>query len=487
MPNVPNIVRERLKVAALPVDHPDANVLTAFSERSLPVSERGIVLDHIAHCGECREILSLALPPIEEFQHVAKPSPTAGSLGWLTWPSLRWGFVAAGVLLIGTLGVVQYHRYQSPASIASNPPVHNEVAKNETLPSPSVPSATIPAEAPAARRDKSNTLTALDSTGANSATSIAAESKDDLKNEPQRVAPVHVPQGSGGIGGAIGGPVSRLGPAAVLNQQQQQNAFHGNVFTQLPATTQAKQRVDSVPSPAAPVPSSTEMVEVQSESTQVNTDKALDLPVQKGSVPDRASVNYSESAVGKAKLPVAPQSATAALAPNALNPLPLQTQPTLLRSFAAPLPRWTISAKGSLQRSYDSGKTWQDVDVNSNPVPSADSLSLVAGNVSADSKSDKDLNAKSMKRMATIIATSLVFRAVAANGADVWAGGSSGVLYHSLDAGLHWTRVTPASSSIALTGDIVALEFSDTQHGKITTSSGEIWVTADDGQSWQKQ
>jgi photosystem II stability/assembly factor-like uncharacterized protein len=37
-----------------------------------------------------------------------------------------------------------------------------------------------------------------------------------------------------------------------------------------------------------------------------------------------------------------------------------------------------------------------------------------------------------------------------------------------------------------LTGDITALEFSDQQHGRITTSTPALWITADDGQTWQK-
>jgi photosystem II stability/assembly factor-like uncharacterized protein len=61
------------------------------------------------------------------------------------------------------------------------------------------------------------------------------------------------------------------------------------------------------------------------------------------------------------------------------------------------------------------------------------------------------------------------------------------VLYHSSDAGDHWLRVAPVSSGAMLTGDIVSLEFADLQHGKILTSTGEIWTTSDDGQTWQKQ
>lgn len=84
-------------------------------------------------------------------------------------------------------------------------------------------------------------------------------------------------------------------------------------------------------------------------------------------------------------------------------------------------------------------------------------------------------------------AASPIFRTVAAAGTEVWAGGSNGALYHSLDAGTRWIRVAPVSGAVRLTGDIVALEFSDSQHGRLTTSASEVWTTADDGQTWQKQ
>jgi photosystem II stability/assembly factor-like uncharacterized protein len=40
---------------------------------------------------------------------------------------------------------------------------------------------------------------------------------------------------------------------------------------------------------------------------------------------------------------------------------------------------------------------------------------------------------------------------------------------------------------VVLTGDVVRIEFPDPQHGTVTTSTPEIWITTDDGQSWQKQ
>jgi photosystem II stability/assembly factor-like uncharacterized protein len=103
----------------------------------------------------------------------------------------------------------------------------------------------------------------------------------------------------------------------------------------------------------------------------------------------------------------------------------------------------------------------------------------------ADQKSLKDsLQRNNNKKEQS---TPLVFRTVAANGPDVWAGGAGATLYHSFDAGAHWSRVLPSSSNGTLTGDILKLEFRDPQSGTIATSTGEVWTTGDNGQTWQKQ
>jgi photosystem II stability/assembly factor-like uncharacterized protein len=83
------------------------------------------------------------------------------------------------------------------------------------------------------------------------------------------------------------------------------------------------------------------------------------------------------------------------------------------------------------------------------------------------------------------VASGLVFRAVAALGPEVWVGGKAGALYHSSDQGTHWTQIKPTANGAALTADIVGIDFSDAQHGKLTTSEGKIWTTSDGGASWQ--
>ena len=110
-------------------------------------------------------------------------------------------------------------------------------------------------------------------------------------------------------------------------------------------------------------------------------------------------------------------------------------------------PRWTLTAQGTLQQSLDGGITWRRIQVSNGQV----------------------------------------FRAVAAAGQSIWLGGKRGVLFHSSDAGQHWTQIQPTAKLSLPTSDIIGIEFEDYQHGKLTTASNESWTTSDAGQSWEKQ
>src|ERR1700694_5792628 len=69
MSELPKIVYERLRArpehSPLAQQHPDADLLAAFSEQMLSASERESVLDHLALCEDCRDAIALALPPGE--------------------------------------------------------------------------------------------------------------------------------------------------------------------------------------------------------------------------------------------------------------------------------------------------------------------------------------------------------------------------------------------------------------------------------------
>ncbi len=108
--------------------------------------------------------------------------------------------------------------------------------------------------------------------------------------------------------------------------------------------------------------------------------------------------------------------------------------------------RWTVNPEGGLERSVDRGNSWQGVDVNA--ASSNDSMRYAVAAKTARAK-DKGDNKKQP-------AATPIFRAVAAMGAEVWAGGSAGALYHSSDGGNHWARVVPSAAGEILTGDVVA-------------------------------
>ena len=112
MENVPKIVRARLqRPAPSPADpHPDADLLTAFAERSLSGRERDHVLEHLARCGDCRDVVALALPATESA--APAPSHNPGRIPWLSLPVLRWSVVAVGIVLVTSAGILQYRQRQ---------------------------------------------------------------------------------------------------------------------------------------------------------------------------------------------------------------------------------------------------------------------------------------------------------------------------------------------------------------------------------------
>jgi hypothetical protein len=586
MQNVPKIVRDRLQAAPPAVNHPDADLLTAFAERSLPDRERTVVLEHLARCGDCRDIVALSLPDVESVQTTVRPSPNR----WLTWPALRWGFVAAGVVAIASLGTLQFLRRAQHATTASalKQPAPVEIAANEpkkevdrfVAPTAADKKAKLQAPATPAFADSVNGAVPADKEKRNG---FHGEASATRVTQPQ-VGPVV----GGNAGASIGGPLPH-GPR-ILNQYQQQN----NVQNQIPAPAPpafAKQQTKDVPLNGR-VPAPSEPVEVAGAAPVPATpDANFDRLAESKSAPAADSayftrakppvstaqdqallslagrvapgqvggfvVDSSGAAVSNARVTITPSKQgkpttavtddrgkwliaglpsgsykaeaaapgfttsvlalnydanqpkafaftlspgsvsetveVAAAAPqlqtetakigstissNEINQLPINGRS--VTDLSSPLQaRWSINAAGALQRSFDQGTTWQTVDVNANTALNAASLQASVNTTGTKARGAN----KALKRE---VAT-LTFRAVSAAGADVWAGGTGGALYHSQDAGIHWIRIVPSSAGTVLTGDILSLEFPDSQHGRLSTSTSEVWITADAGQTWQKQ
>ena len=595
MQNVPKIVRERLKAATPAVNHPDADALTAFAEHSLPGLERDLVLEHLARCGDCREVVVLALPATEPVQTVLSTS-SSPSGRWLTWPALRWAFVAAGVIAIASFGILQYQKSTRPTTMAdraSAPQAATTEAKNQLLAAPVAPpppEKRIEIQASPALGDSVSgaNLMVMQSAGP----SADSGSNSKRSNSKKTVAPAEA-VGRAGPTGSIGstlGAQKSFGPKA--NQFQQQNIAQNQAPAPAPPVAFGKEQasarssagVTGEVSGAAPQAAPAQSLNQNLDSTLAQNQPAVQpssseayafekmsrakLPVPPGQIggyvvdpsgavvanaritliPSKtgqnattaitnsqglwliagvptgsykaqaeapgfrttiASVNYDANQpsmysftlnVGSVAetVEVAAQNGqiqngqvqngqvqtgqgqtdTAAIvADREIRQIPINSRSSSELVTLSPGPLWTISSTGALRRSVDQGKTWQEVDMNANPAALTTASVEIAANVprSKAKSADKDLTRQP------------AFRALAAAGAEVWAGGSGGALYHSADAGNHWTRVVPAAAGTMLTGDITSLEFPDPQHGKLLTSTSEVWATSDGGQTWSKQ
>ena len=117
MEQLPKIVQQRLQGPAQPGVHPDPDLLTAFAEKSLNDRERAHVLQHLVECADCREVLSLATPEIEP---ALAPGPERSN--WLSWPVLRWGALAACVVVVSAAVTLHYEHQESVRSVAEKVP-----------------------------------------------------------------------------------------------------------------------------------------------------------------------------------------------------------------------------------------------------------------------------------------------------------------------------------------------------------------------------
>jgi hypothetical protein len=352
MAEIPKIVSQRLQAIATLGEHPDANLLGAFAERALTRREQVEMLEHLAGCSTCREIVSLSVtqPRVAD----ASASAVPVNPGRIFWPVLRWGAALACVMVIGAAVTLHERRESQEVATAAQ----GKSAAEVNLPAPS---------------------------------SIAEK----------KGASLPVPASGAKTAFAANGQKPIIG-----NRSEASHIAADSKAVEMADARSASPFLDAVPGRAK---------DAQAEPQGAQAEKA------------------TGGSLSKNRFVAAPAGA-ANLAGDALLPANL-------------VPRWTLNSDGTLQRSLDSGRSWQTIPV----------------------------------------ANQTRFRALAANGLDIWVGGAAGALFHSSDAGQHWTQVRPVANGEPLADDIIGVEFTDTLHGKLTSSLEETWVTTDAGQTWEKQ
>ncbi len=510
MTELPRIVRDRLREQASGrVElHPDADLLTAFCERTLTENERLQVMAHLALCADCRHAVALAVPPeTMEAAHLHAEHKSHG-YGWAHW------FALAASVVVVAAAVMQIPRAtQSGSELevatreraplqTTTPQAEGEAGKLADQvtavngPAPAVPKpAVTPAQGYEFRvpSDDKNQFK-RDQTSATTVGGDFRENKQQARVAAQpTAAPARSPDLQTGPGGGPGkgvsaGVVGGLGSGAA-----------GGIAS--PSAVRSG-RVDA---PAAPPPAVSAAKPVAAEGAEENRRAA-----EAGKLKDGESVQSelaagardedrqraageSSDVVGQKEAAGKPAGSQVVLDEKARTEtpadragyqqpevLPMKKHPaetetsatktesstlgSLARKMKAPL-RWTVSSAGRVIRSLDGGKNWQPV----------------------------------------AIAPEVRFRAIAVLDGTVWAGGEGGALFHSSDSGQTWTQRSlrvrgfkamesaPATTAPAQPAppapsfDIVRIDIAPGGRVTVATSDRQSFVSADAGQTWSQQ
>ena len=131
--------------------HPDADQLSAFVEHALPAHEREQTLAHLATCADCRAIVALSLPPLDEAP-VLQPEPAHRP--WLSGWNLAWPAATLAALAALAFFIVHLHsvapiksNIASPTEVASSHPPAPIAVRNApavSIPMPPPPAAAKP-------------------------------------------------------------------------------------------------------------------------------------------------------------------------------------------------------------------------------------------------------------------------------------------------------------------------------------------------------
>ncbi|MEO5936581.1 MAG: zf-HC2 domain-containing protein [Terriglobales bacterium] len=438
--------------------HPEANLLAAFSEQALTAPERDEVLTHLAQCGDCREIVSLAMSPASAAVGI-EPQPVV-IRGWFGMRPefMRWAIVGASASVVVAAVLVASPEFVSSRKTTSTFDVAQKQAESAAV--DNTVTATRPAEPATA-------ATAKPAKPAEEKDTRAAEKKQSadasyFKVDGADIAPV------GGRSDAPTLMAKETAPAPVMPPPMASTAETstpnaagrgmgagqaggiGNV-SQSQAAEVTTARV--APQKLAMKPSANQAATLGNEARLADADSRManDGAADKKAKNELARERQTDAAKDETTVAGSPSLGKRELSADAVEvegafAVQGAVNARNMKSLRYMEPRTWRVLLGKLQSSLDGGQTWLSPVLPAGVQP----LTVDAGQPFA-----------------------------------VWVGGRARVLLRSLDEGATWTRITGGWS-----GDVVYIKFADAKHGVLRTSRpgiSEEWITEDGGVNWKKR
>lgn len=485
MQEISNSLRQRLRARPEPTVHPDPDLLTAYVEQSLPSSERSQVVQHLADCSYCREVISLGLSQIEAEAPQVASLASGHSRWWI--PAYRWAAVAATVAIAATLVIekpwqARFTRHEPASTLSDNVQPASSDRPSVATPTASQPATNALDSTPAGDRNqtaKTETASAPAKpsqhvTGAGGP--VTSEDRSLRANEPVgrisggvvgeglRRAPALMPAPPPVPPQPVQAVKTQAAPAAETSyayKDAQQDYVNTTILNNQAAGVIAETKIPEAPSPKATSNQYAPGKDPRKLRADALAASEMDVPVvQPATAPDQAP-SAADSTLAKSTFALKSGLSTAVhktietakkvatgksagssgqgFASAGFIASPADADQGTAKKPAQAV-HWSITSDGRLLRSSDVGQ-WHQV-VTQNP--------------------------------------DVQFRVVQPHGSEVWAGGNHGTLIHSWNAGVNWSQMNLPDSS---TSDITAISIDD-DNVQVKTSNGQTFVSNDHGKTW---
>ncbi len=477
MPEFSNSVRQRLGARPAPPTHPDADTLTAYVEQVLPAGERSQVVEHLAACDFCREIVALSLPALPEKTLVQTlPAPSRFWTFGFRWAGALAVIAIAVALLIERPGHKEPEAQAPVAKLAEPPQADsaNPPKAADSVPVENIAPAVIASEASRTSPSSSSSSTRRPPTSGSSSdvASLTSNSptpmprlESNVRNEALEVRDVKDALHSN-AGPAVGGILEARGQPKPAPPERKgfvnSNLFlaedHNYAYTNsYKDALQEKAKADAERAKKESVLAFA--VNPEADARKSFLRKAL------------PTLNPTRLGPLAATAMSAVKSATTGSSP-AAETLGGERTPGA-SSFAAAPARPPISSRSVASSA---------ATITHDPDATRRAKTAAAEPLHWRVQDGKLVNSADMNQWHEAYPQSddIEFKVVQAQGHEVWAGGTNGTLVHSWDGGVDWQKLNLGD---AAAGDIEKISISggDVQ---VKTSNGQHLISRDGGKTW---